>query len=92
MVNLLCASVVVPYLCGATVLACNKKGGGFRLITVEEVLWRLTSKYISRAVQFESFRIFTPLQIGVGVQNGYESIVDALALVQEDSDISPEDK
>ena len=94
-VNLLYAgnapSVVVPHLCAASLLACKKKGGGLRPIAVGEVLRRLTSKCISTAVQAESFRVFTPLQVGVGVQAGCESIVHALALVQEDSDISPED-
>ena len=43
-------------------------------------------------VQSESFRVLTPLQVGVGVQAGCESIVHALARVQEDSDIPPEDR
>ena len=90
-VNLLCAgrapSVVVPHLCGASLLACRKKDGGLRPIAVGEVLRRLISKCISRAVQSESFRVLTPLQVGVGVQAGCESIVHALARVQEDSDI-----
>ena len=58
-VNLLCAgqapSEVVPYLCGATLFAC-KKGDGVRPIAVGEILRRLTSKCISRAVQPEAIR------------------------------------
>ena len=96
MINLLCAgrapSVVVPHLCGASLLACRKKDGGLRPIAVGKVLGRLISKCISRAVQSESFRVLTPLQVGVGVQAGCESIVHALARVQEDSDIPPEDR
>ena len=41
-VNLLCAGrappAILPYLCGATLLACNKKNGGLRPIAVGEVL------------------------------------------------------
>ena len=85
-------SVVVPHFCGASLLACRKKDGGLRPIAVGEVLRRLISKCISRAVQSESFRVLTPLQVGVGVQTGCESIVHALARVQEDSDILPEDR
>ena len=39
---------VVPHLCGATLLAIKKKGGGHRPIAVGEVLRRLTSKSLSR--------------------------------------------
>ena len=92
-INLLCAgrapSVVVSHLCGASLLACRKKDGGLRPIAVGKVLGRLISKCISRAVQSESFRVLTPLQVRVRVQAGCESIVHALARVQDDSDIPP---
>ena len=39
---------VVPHLCGATLLAIKKKGGGHCPIAVGEVLRRLTSKCLSR--------------------------------------------
>ena len=57
-VNLLAAGGAPPeiasYLCGATLLAVKKKNGGLRPIAVGEVLRRLTSKCLSRAVQSDS--------------------------------------
>ena len=54
-VNLLCAGrappEIVPHLCGASLFACKKKGGGLRPIAVRDFLRRLTSKCISRGVQ-----------------------------------------
>ena len=57
-VNLLCEGrappEVIPHLCGATLLASVKKSGGHRPIAVGEVLRRLTSKCLSRAVQSDA--------------------------------------
>ena len=95
-VNLLCAGQappeVIPHLCGATLFACKKKGGGFRPIAVGEVLRRLTSKCISRSVRYDAFNILSRLQLGVGVPVGCEAIVHAVARVQEDVDIPPEER
>ena len=93
-VNLMCAGkvpqAVVPYLCGATLLASKKRDGGLRPIAVGEVLCRLSSKCISKAVRSEAFEVLTPLQVGVGVQAGCKSIVHTVSPVQEDSNILPE--
>ena len=83
---------VVPHLCGATLLATKKKSGGFRPIAVGEVLRRLTSKCVSKAIRSEAFEALTPLQLGVGVSVGCESIVHAVNCVLEDSSIKPEEK
>ena len=95
-VNLLCAGrappEIVPHLCGASLFACKKKGGGLRPIAVGEILRRLTSKCISRGVQAEAFCVLTPLQVGVGVPVGCEAIVHAVAHVQEDTNIHPEER
>ena len=84
-INLLCSgqvpSDVVPHLCGAILFACKKKGGGLRPIAVGEVLRRMTSKCISRAVQGEAFKALTPLQVGVGVPVGCEAIVQLYTLL-----------
>ena len=96
-VNLLCAgrvpTEVTPHLCGATLFACKKRNGGLRPIAVGEVLRRLTSKCISRAVQSQALNILTPpRQVGVGVKLGCEAIVHAVAHVQEDANIQPQDR
>ena len=94
-VRLLCAGrapvEVVPHLCGATLLPCQKKGGGLRPIAVGEVLRRLTSKCLSHAVQSEAYSTLTPLQVGVGVKGGCEANVHSVSKVLEDPSISPDD-
>ena len=69
---------MVPDLCGAFLFSWKKKGGGLQPIALGEVLRRLTSKCISRAVRGETFRALTPLQVGVGVPVGSEAIVHAV--------------
>ena len=95
-INLLCSgqapSEVIPHLCGAALFASKKKGGGLRPIAVGEVLRRLTSKCIAKAVKGEAFKVLTPLQVGVGVSVGCEAIVHAVNRVQEDPNTSPERK
>ena len=82
-VNILCAGLappfIHPYLCGAVLLACKKKSGGLRPIAVGEVLRRLTSKCVSRAVHQEAVSILSPLQVGVGIPLGCESIVHSVS-------------
>ena len=95
MVKLLCAgntpAEVVPFLCGAILLACQKKGGGLRPIAVGEVLRRLSSKCLSRAVQSDAFRPLSPLQVGVGVKASFEAIVHSVTRTLEDPNIQPEE-
>ncbi len=94
-VNLLCAGSippdVIPHLCGATLLASKKKGGGHRPIAVGEVFRRLVSKCLSRSIQADAFRILTPLQLGVGVRGGCEAIVHTVSTFL-DNDFSPDSK
>ena len=82
---------MVLHLCGATLFASRKKGGGLRPIAVGAVLRRLTSKCISRTVRGEALKALTPLQAGVGVPVSCEAIVHAVNSVWEDSDINPEE-
>ena len=53
--------IISPFLCGASLLAPKQKGGGLWPIAVEEVLRRLTSKCVLRAVQSETISILSPL-------------------------------
>ena len=87
-VNLLCAgqvpNYVVPHLCGATLLACQKKNGGFRPIAIGEVLRRLTSNCVVRAVQAVAVSILSPLES--------LSAVHSLHSVLQDACIPPESR
>ena len=69
-VNLLCAGrappCILPYLCGATLLACRKRSGGLCPIAIGEVLRRLTTQCVSRAVQVDAIGVLLPLQVGLG--------------------------
>ena len=95
-VNHLCAGrvphVVLPHLCGASLFACKKKGGGHRPIAVGEVLRRLISKCVCWAVRANAIRILSPLQVGVGLPVGCKAIVHSVTSVQEDVSVPPDDR
>ena len=95
-VDLLCAGrappSILPYLCDATLLSCRKKGGGLRPIAIGEVLRRLTSKCVSRAVQADAVGVLSPLQVAVGIPVGCESIVHPVASLQGDPNIQLESR
>ena len=86
LVNILLAghlpSEVAPYFCGARLFGGKKKDGGLRPIAVGEVLRRLTSKAAASAVASKAATHLSPLQLGVGVKNGCESIAHAVRLLQ----------
>ena len=90
-VNLLCSGklphTVIPHLCGASLLPCLKRGGGLRPIAVGEVLRRLTSKCVARAVLPEALQILSPLQVGVGVPAGCEAIIHSVMNIHESPSI-----
>ena len=91
LVNALCSGQasmeVIPHLCGASLLASKKKGGGLRPIAIGEVIRRLVSKCVSRAVQTTALDMLTPLQLGVGDPSGCEAIVHAVSSIQENPTI-----
>ena len=95
-INLLCAGKVppnvIPYLCGALLLPCLTKNGGLRPIAVGEVLRRLTSKCVTRAVLPEAINILSPLQVAVGLPGVCEAIVHSVVDVLEDHTIPPDHK
>ena len=95
LVNLLSSgyapSEVVPHLCGATLIACKKRGGGLRPIAVGEVLRRLVSKSLSTVLRQEAIQVLSPHQLGVGVKSGCEAIVHSVSRVLEDSNSDPND-
>ena len=83
---------VIPHLCGASLLASKKSGGGHRPIAVGEVLRRLVSKCLSRAVHSVANHYLTPLQVGVGVRAGCEAIVHAVSRTLDDPVIPPDSR
>ena len=92
-IQLLCAGHgppdIIPHLCGATLLASKKKGGGLRPIAVGEVLRRLTSKCLSHLARSEAIKTLSPLQLGVGVRGGCEAIIHAVNSVHRDANTPP---
>ena len=70
-------SVVIPHLCGATLLASKKQKGDHRPIAVGEVLRRLVSKCLVTLSHHQVLSLLSPLQLGVGVKGGCEAIVHA---------------
>ena len=83
---------MVPHLCGAILFASKKKNGGLCPIAAGEVLCRLTSKCVSRAVCGDAVKFLTPLQLGLGVSVGCEAIIHAVTSVQEDPTIQLDDR
>ena len=65
----------------------KKKNGDLRPIAVGEVLRRLTSKCLSRAVQSDTFDVLTPLQECVGVKARCEAVVHSVAHILERGDL-----
>ena len=88
-VNLLFAGRAPPEV--VSFLAYKKKDGGLHSIAVEEVLCRLTSKCISWEVQVEAVRVLSLMQVAIGIPVGCEAIVHAVAHLQEDASICPEE-
>ena len=82
----------MPHLCGATLLATQKKGGGHRPIAVGEVLRRLVSKCLAQSVHHEAASILAPLQVGVGIPAGSEAVVHAVRDIFDDHGITPSHK
>ena len=74
-------------------IACqSQEGGGHRPIAVGEVIRRLVSKCLSRAVQSDALSLLSPLQVGVGVRGGCEAIVHAVSHFLEDPTLSSASK
>ena len=95
-ITLLCSnqvpSDVVPHLRGATLYRLKKKSGGLRPIADGEILRRLSSKCISKAVFLEAFPLLSSLLFGVGASVGCEAIVNSVSSIQGDNSVSPDCK
>jgi len=83
---------ITPLLCGASLLACQKKGGGLRPIAVGEVLRRLTSKCLAFTVNPAAAQLLAPVQVGVGVRGGCEAVVHALGRTLRDPSHDPDNR
>jgi len=67
-----------PLLSSAPLTPLAKKGGGIRPIAVGEIFRRLVSKCCMASVKVAASLMLSPLQLGVGVQNGVEAILHSL--------------
>lgn len=68
---------IAPYLCGAPLLAINKKNNDVRPIAVGEILRRLVAKCLCSHTKAKANSFLAPLQLGVGVRGACEAIVHA---------------
>ena len=75
---------VASYFCGANLFGAKKKDGGIRPIAVGEILRRLVSKAAMRALSKKDEQLLSPLQLGVGVRGGCETVVHALREAMKD--------
>ena len=68
-----------PFLFAATLHAAKKKQGGLRPIAIGDVYSRLTSKCLASLLAEEAVSAFSPLQLGIKVCGGCESVIHATA-------------
>jgi len=71
-------SSVAPFLASAPLVPTLKSKGGIRPIAVGEAHRRCTAKLAMSAVRADAASFFSPLQVGVGIPNGAESILHAI--------------
>ena len=67
-----------PFLSSAPLVPLLKKNGSIRPIAVGEVFRRITSKIMVMKVRERALDILKPLQVGVGVPNGTEAVLNGL--------------
>lgn len=72
-----CAPEVIPVVFGASLTALEKKIGGMRPIAVGYFWRRLSAKYANYYVTAKLAAYFSPIQLGVGVRGGCETVVHA---------------
>ena len=82
---------IVPFLCGATLIACLKKGGICPIAICESVR-RLVSKCLVTATLPEAADCLSPHQLCVGVPGGAETIIHAVNLHLTSPTMPVEDK
>jgi hypothetical protein len=85
-----CPKELVPYFAGARLIARSKKQGGVRPIAVGEVLRRLIAKCALASVSGPITQALKPLQLGVGVPLGTETIIHAVNTILENHCDCPE--
>ena len=85
-------SSIAAHFYGAVLFAATKKNGGFRPVAVGETLRRLASKVAAAEVSSDAADLLRPTQLAVGIRNGCESIVHALASLVANKDIPWEEK
>ena len=69
---------IAVYFAGAPLLACNKKDGGIRPLAIGHTIRRLVSKCACHTMKEKFQAFFSPVQLGVGVKGGAETIVHAV--------------
>lgn len=88
LVNLLLAGKapkeLAQIIASAPVIPLQKPEGGVRPIAIGEIIRRLVSKTAIAAYREQILDMFVPLQLGIGVPAGAESIVHAVSKLVED--------
>ena len=73
-----CPPTVAPFFFGGRLVALSKKGGGVRPIAVSNVWKRLASKCALSSVLDKIKLLLYPLQLGVGVHGGAETVIHSV--------------
>jgi len=82
LINVLLSGEVVPQevrrvIYGGSLIACNKKGGGLRPITVGFTWRRLAAKICVRHSLNRTAELLAPRQLGFGIEGGAEAAAHA---------------
>ena len=77
---------VMPFIAGANLTALTKKNEDIRPIAVGDTLRCLTAKCLCSLVREAAASYFLPLQLGVAVPGGAESIIHGLRATWENND------
>lgn len=70
-------SLILPYFCGARLLALKKNDGGIRPIAIGCTLRRLVAKVCSHSIRDQAAKFLQPNQLGFGAPLGCEACVHA---------------
>ena len=78
-------SKMVTYFCGVNLFGAKKMDGGICPIAVGEILRRLVSKAAMRVLSKKAEQLLSPLQLGIGLRGGCETVVHALREAMKDN-------
>ncbi|WP_331035221.1 reverse transcriptase domain-containing protein [Lactovum miscens] len=66
------------WLTSSKLIAIDKPNGGLRPIAIGELFTRISGRFLTKLVEKKTNDFFSPVQFGIGVQNGSEKVVHSV--------------